>query len=259
MQLIANTSMLFTELPLADRLSAARDHGFDGVEIQFPEAADLEPLRAAIAATGMAVVLINVPRGTGDDVGLAALPDRQDDFRAAVGTCAEQATALSVRKVNILAGRPPPGADPVPCRSVLVENLRHAADLMGRIGVRVMVEPVNPIDVPGFFLTCLQDALDVLAEAAHPNLFLQFDLYHMGVTEPDLCAAIARAGPRIGHVQFADTPGRHEPGSGDTDFAAAFAALRATGYDGAVSAEYRPAGMTTDGLGWMDGIRRMIS
>lgn len=258
MRLIANISMLFTELPIARRLAAARAAGFDGVEIQFPEPANIAPLRAAIDTTGLPVVLINVPRGTGDEVGLAALPGREDDFRAAVATCAGQAAALSVRKVNVLAGRPPQDADPAQCRRVLIANLRHAADTMARIGVRVMVEPVNPRDVPGFFLTGLDAALDLLEEAAHPNLFVQFDFYHMAITEPDLCAAIARAGSRIGHVQFADTPGRHEPGSGTVDFAAALRALRETGYDGAVSAEYLPAGDTTSNLGWMPEFRKRL-
>lgn len=259
MQLIANLSMLFTEMPLAERLHAAHHGGFDGVEIQFPEDADIDPLRAAMDSTGLPIVLINVPRGVGDEVGLAALPGRQDDFRAAVATCARQAVALSVQKVNVLSGRPLPGADRDKCRRTLIDNLRHTADVMEKIGVKVMVEPVNPVDVPGFFLTDLQSALDVLAEADHPNLFVQFDFYHMAITEPDLCAAIAQAGQRIGHVQFADTNGRHEPGSGDIDFAAAFAALRKTGYDGAVSAEYRPAGTTTEGLGWMAGFRKMMA
>lgn len=259
MQLVANISMLFTELPLVRRLAAARACGFDGVEIQFPDASETEELRASSVATGMPIVLINVPRGTGDEVGLAALPDRQKDFRAAVARCAQQANALSVRKVNVLAGRPPADTDPALCRQVLIENLRHAADVMAKIDIRVMMEPVNPNDVPGFFLNSLQAALDVLAQAAHPNLFVQFDLYHMAITEPDLCAAISRAGPRIGHVQFADTNGRNEPGSGAIDFAAAFTALRQAGYNDVLSAEYRPAGETDAGLGWMEGFRKMIS
>ncbi|MFN4100900.1 MAG: hydroxypyruvate isomerase family protein [Pararhodobacter sp.] len=258
MQLVANISMLFGDLPLVERLAAARDAGFDAVEIQFPEASETEALRVASLGTGMPVVLINVPRGTGDEVGLAALPGRQSDFRAAVALCAQQAAALSVRKVNILAGRPPVEADPALCRQVLTDNLRHAADVMAGINVRVMVEPVNPVDVPGFFLASLQAALDVLDEATHPNLFLQFDFYHMAITEPDLGAAIARAAPRIGHVQFADTLGRHEPGSGDINFPAALRALRQTGYDDALSAEYRPAGDTRAGLGWMDDFRKAI-
>ena len=259
MQLISNISMLFTGLPLADRLAAARGCGFDGVEIQFPEARDIDPLRAAIDATGMPVVLINVPRGTGDEVGLAALPDRQDDFRAAVQVCAAQAAALSVQKVNVLSGRPAAGADLAQCRATLIENLRHTADVMGEIGVKVMVEPVNLIDVPGFFLTGLGAATGLLADAAHPNLFLQFDFYHMAITEPDLCAAIAEAAPWIGHVQFADTPGRHEPGTGQIDFSSALRVLCESGYTGSVSAEYRPTGETEAGLGWMNSFRKALA
>jgi len=144
------------------------------------------------------------------------------------------------------------------CMDCLVENLRRAGDLFGTIGVKVMVEPVNPVDVPGFFLSSLDAALEALDRADHPNLFLQFDFYHMAITEPDLVATIRRAGPRIGHVQFADTPGRHEPGTGTIDFARALAALKETGYVGAVSAEYRPKGETLAGLGWMKDFREMM-
>lgn len=259
MQLTANLSMLFGELPLAQRLDAARKAGFDAVEIQFPQETAIAPLQAAMAETGMPVVLINVPRGTGDEVGLPSLPGREGDFRAALVQCAAQARALGVRKVNVLAGRPPADADPADCRRALIANLRHAAEVMADIGVQVMVEPVNPQDVPGFFLSSLDAALSVLEEAGHPNLFLQFDLYHMAITEPDLCAALAQAGPRIGHVQFADTPGRHEPGTGRIDFAAALAALRATGYRDAVSAEYHPRAGTAEGLGWMTDFRKALA
>lgn len=259
MRLIANISMLFTQLPLAERLAAAQAAGFEAVEIQFPEAGDIAALQAAASNTGLPITLINVPRGPGDAVGLAALPGQEQAFRAAVATCAAHAEALGVRKVNVLAGRPAPDADPALCRQVLKDNLVHTAEVMEKIGVQVMVEPVNPMDVPGFFLTGLRPALELLTELSHPNLALQFDFYHMARTEPDLCAAIAQAGPHIGHVQFADTEGRHEPGTGDVAFAAAFAALRRTGYDDDVSAEYNPAGRTMDGLGWITDFKRMIT
>ncbi len=259
MQLTANLTLLFGDAPVAERLRAAHKAGFDAVEIQFPQDSDIAPLQAAMADTGLPVVLINVPRGVGDEIGLPALPGREAEFRAAVAHCAAQARALGVRKVNVLAGRPPADADPAACRRALIANLRHAGDVMGALGVQVMVEPVNPRDVPGFFLNALAPALSVLDEAAHPNLYLQFDLYHMAITEPDLCAALARAGPRIGHVQFADMPGRHEPGTGGIDFAAALAALRATGYRDAVSAEYHPGAGTEAGLGWMAGFRKALA
>lgn len=258
MHLSANLSMLFHEVPLPERMALASGAGFESVEIQFPDDAMVPALARASADLGLPVTLINVPRGVGDEVGMAALPGRQDDFRAAMQNCAAQARTLRVAKTNILSGRPPGGADRETCMACLTDNLRRAGDLFGAIGVKVMVEPVNPIDVPGFFLTSLNAALEALDRADHPNLYLQFDFYHMAITEPDLVAAIRRAGPRIGHVQFADTPGRHEPGTGTIVFAAAMAALKETGYQGAVSAEYRPKGETSAGLGWMKDFREMM-
>ncbi|PLS21383.1 hydroxypyruvate isomerase family protein [Neptunicoccus cionae] len=259
MKLIANISMMFTELPLPDRLAAAAQAGFEGVEIQFPAAEEVSEIAAASAACGMPVTLINVPRGTGDAVGLACLPDQQEAFRDAVQFCAKQAEALKVRKVNVLSGRPPEGASRAACMEVLKSNLLYTADAMSEIGVRVMIEPVNRTDVPGFFLTGLAEPLALLAELSHPNLALQFDFYHMAITEPDLTEAVRQAGARIGHVQFADTPGRHEPGTGSVDFAAALKTLGETGYDGEVSAEYNPANGTTAGLDWMPEFKRMLT
>lgn len=259
MRLIANVSMMFKEVPLIERLQAAQAAGFTGVEIQFPEAQDIAALKQASDECAMPVTLINVPRGTGDAVGLAALPDQVTEYRAAVQTCAAQAAALGVRKVNVLSGRPPENAAPADCRATLLRNLIHTADVMAAIDVRVMVEPVNLGDVPGFFLSGLENALALLDEIDHPNLFLQFDFYHMSITEPDLPAAIRRAGPRIGHIQFADTQGRNEPGTGTIDFTAAFKALRETGYDAEVSAEYNPRTTTAEGLEWMNEFKRMMA
>lgn len=258
MYLCANLSMMFTELPMAERFSAARDAGFDGVEIQFPDEEDIAALARARAEAGIRVALINVPRGGRDEAGLAALPGREAEFAAAVETCRRNARALGAAKVNILAGftRDAPHNA---CADTLTHNLRHAADAFASDGRRVMVEPVNPRDVPGFFLHGLDAGLAALDRADHPNLWLQFDLYHMAITEPDLLAAIARAGPRIGHVQFADSPGRQEPGTGGIDFVAALAALRATRYDDAVSAEYRPKGATEAGLGWLSRFRKALA
>lgn len=258
MQIISNVSMMFGEVPLPDRLFAAARAGFDGVEIQFPGIEETAALAQASRDSGMPISLINVDRGPGDSVGMACLPEARDAFRRAVDTCARQAERLAVRKVNVLAGRPAADADASACADVLRENLFHVAQVMQDIGVQTMVEPVNRTDVPGFFLSGLQSGLDAIAAVDHPNLHLQFDFYHMAITEPDLPAAIARAGGRIGHVQFADTPGRHEPGTGTTDFAAALAALAQAGYDDVVSAEYVPAGRTESGLGWLPSFREML-
>lgn len=257
-QLIANISMLFTDRPLPNRIEAAQKAGFDGVEIQFPPDEDIAALRKASETHEMPIVLINVPRGPGDAVGLAALPDQGTAYRDAVATCAAQARALKVDKVNVLSGRPDPDTPLSACRQALVENLRETADIMAQQGVRVMLEAVNRWDVPGFFVDNAALARDLIEAVNHPNLAMQFDLYHMARTETDLVAAIKHVGSRIGHVQFADTDGRHEPGTGKVDFAAAFAALRAVGYDDAISAEYVPRGPTEAGLGWMASFREYM-
>lgn len=257
MLLCANLSTMFTEYPMPDRFFVARDAGFDAVEIQFPDEHDLATLARARAGANIEVVLINVPRGRADEIGIAALPGREADFAKAVQICRRNAEALGVGKINVLAGRTG-AAPPEACAEVFDHNLRLAADAFGRDGRRVVVEPLNARDAPGFFLQGLAAGMAALDRADHPNLALQFDIYHMAITEPDLCAAITRAGARIGHVQFADTPGRHEPGSGTVDFKAALCALGATGYAGALSAEYTPLADTLGGLGWMAGMRRLI-
>jgi hydroxypyruvate isomerase len=260
MRLAANLSLMFTELPLPDRFAEAARAGFDGAEIQFPYDHPADVLADAARAAGIPVVLINVPAGdlAAGEVGLGALPGREAEFRDGVERCADYARALGAAKANVLAGRPGPDADPQACTATLAANLRRAADRLNPLGVRVTAEPVNPFDVPGFFLASLDAGLAALDRAAHPGVGLQFDLYHMARTEPDLPAAILRAGGRIAHVQFADHPGRHEPGTGGVDFHAALSALARAGYDGWVSAEYRPAGRTEDGLGWVPAFREAM-
>ncbi|MCX7684947.1 MAG: TIM barrel protein [Acetobacteraceae bacterium] len=261
MRIAANLSLMFTERPLPERFAAARAAGFEGVEIQFPYDHPAETLAAAARAAAMPVVLINIPAGdvAAGDIGLGAIPSRRAEFREGVARCLAYARSLAVRRVNLLAGRPGPEEDPAECRATLIENLRFAAAAFAPHGIRTMLEPVNPMDRPGFFLDRLAPAIAILSEAATPAAGLLFDLYHMARTEPDLVAAIGEAGRLIGHVQFADTPGRHEPGTGRIDFAAAFAALRRAGYADWVAAEYIPAGRTEEGLSWLPGVRAMLA
>lgn len=253
MYLAANLTMLFQEYPMEERFRAAAAAGFKYVEIQFPHFHPLEELQRAREAADVEVVLINVPAGNPErgEVGLAALPGREKDFREAVELCATYARGLGARKVNVLAGKPPVDLSADRIWRTLTENLRFAVERLGEEGLMVLTEPINPVDVPGVFLNCLEAGLEALERVAHPGLYLQFDLYHMGITEPDLLKAIARAGRAIGHVQFADHPGRHEPSSGSLDLLGALAALREVGYDDAIAAEYRPLGRTEDGLHWM--------
>ncbi len=257
MFLAANLSLMFNEVPLLDRFAAAKRFGFEAVEVQFPYAFELETLCRTREAAGVQVILINVPPGdtTADEVGLAALPGRESDFRAAVDQCALFAEKLRVRKVNVLSGKT---ARTEQAWQTLTNNLRHTASVFEPFGVAVQIEPLNREDHPDFFIGTLDEGLEALDRAHHPNLYLQFDLYRMARSEPDLVKAIHKAGTRIGHVQFADLPGRHEPGTGRIDFAAAIKALQAVGYDDCLAAEYTPMKDTEAGLTWLAEFNRLL-
>ncbi|MBI3707342.1 MAG: TIM barrel protein, partial [Proteobacteria bacterium] len=173
-------------------------------------------------------------------------------FRAGIDTARRYAERLGVTRVNLLAGVPPTGADAARCRYTLVENMRAAAKAMAEIGATVCLEAINTRTVPGFFVSRSQQAVDLIAAAGAANLALQYDLYHMQIMEGDLVPTLERLKQRIGHIQFADTPGRHEPGTGEINFANVFAALDRIAYDGWVAAEYNPLGTTRDSLGWFE-------
>lgn len=251
MPLAANLSMLFHELPLIERPEAAAAAGFDAVEIQFPYGAEAADLAARCARAGVEMVLINMPPGDlkNGDVGLTCLTGREDEFRAALESCFDYAETLGVSYVNSLSGRPPAGEFEAATQT-LIGNLRLAADRFAGIGVTVLVEPVNPGDVPGFLFNELEPALEAIAAVERENVKLLFDLYHMAQTEPSLPDAIRLAGSLIGHVQFADTPGRHQPGTGAIDFEGALKTLNEVGYSGRLSAEYWPTGPTAESLDW---------
>jgi hydroxypyruvate isomerase len=248
----ANISMLFTELPLAERFAAARAAGFTGVEMQMPYAEPATRLAAAAAAAGVAVALINVPPGDmmQGGPGLACVPGREGMFREALDRAVEYARALRPANVNVLAGRNPEGVSRDDCLRTLAANLRRAADAMAAIGVGVTTEAINDRDNPGFLLHTRAEALAAIDLAGDPRLRLQYDFYHMHIMGDDFARALATDVARIGHMQFADAPGRNEPGTGAIDFAAVFAAIDRSGYDGWVGAEYRPSGATADSLVW---------
>jgi hydroxypyruvate isomerase len=261
MQLVANLSLMFTEMPMLDRLAAARRAGFERVEIQFPYDYDIDDLVAARDEAGVEMVLINLPAGDREngEAGLTALPGRESDFRSAVDLGLDAARRLGVRKINALAGRPGEAPAALVARTAR-DNLTFAATKFAGIGAIVLVEPVNPIDVPGFYLNRLQAAVDLITLVDVDTVKLLFDLYHMEQTEPSLSAAIRACAPMIGHVQFADTPGRHEPGTGRIDFTAALRTLKDCGYDGHISAEYRSAsGRTADSLEWLDEFKPFMT
>ena len=250
----ANISMMFTEHDWLDRPAAAAANGFEAIEIQFPYDHPADEWRHAIGEARMAVSVLNIPVGDmlTDGPGLAATPGRQLEFRRAVEEAHDVAAQLQPRNVNVLTGFPEQaGHDRALCLATLAENLRMAADIMSDIGIGVVVEAANTVDRPGFFLSTSEQALEAIDRAGHKNLSLEHDLYHMDIMEGRLIERLEEIMPRIGHIQFADNPGRNEPGTGTIDFPAVFAAIDRLGYTGWVAAEYDPSGRTEDSLAWM--------
>ena len=249
----ANLSMLFTEAPFLDRFALAAHAGFAAVECQFPYEAPAAEIRARLDDLGLEMVLHNLPAGdwAAGDRGLACLPHRVDEFRAGVPRAIAYARALGVTRVNCLAGIAPPGADADTLYRTLVDNLRFAAHAFAAEGLQLLVEPINTFDIPGFLVSRTAQAVALLDEVGAPNAFVQYDAYHAQRMEGELAGTLARFLPRIAHVQVADNPGRHEPGTGEIRFAFLFAELGRLGYDGWIGCEYRPAGGTEAGLGWL--------
>ena len=250
----ANLSMLFTEVPLLERFGRAARAGFTAVELQFPYEQPAAVLREELVRHGLSMVLHNLPAGdwAAGDRGIAADPGRVAEFRAGVARALEYATTLQVPRLNCLAGKLPPGVSAADARATLVVNLRHAAAALHEAGLTLLIEPINRFDVPGFVLQRSDDALALMDEVGAPNLKLQYDVYHQQRTEGELAATIERLLPRIGHIQVADNPGRHEPGTGEIHWPYLFAHLDRIGYGGHVGCEYKPAAGTEAGLGWME-------
>jgi len=253
-QFSANLSMLFTEVPLLERFGRAARAGFTAVELQFPYEQPAAVLREELVRHGLTMVLHNLPAGDwgAGDRGIAADPGRVAEFRAGVARAIEYATTLQVPRLNCLAGKLPPGVSAANARATLVVNLRHAAAALHEAGLTLLIEPINRFDVPGFVLQRSDDAVQLMDEVGAPNLQLQYDVYHQQRTEGELAATIERLLPRIGHIQVADNPGRHEPGTGEIAWPFLFAHLDRIGYRGHVGCEYKPADGTEAGLGWME-------
>lgn len=254
----ANLSLLFGEVEFLDRFEAAAGAGFQAVEVQFPYEWPAEAIAARLRRHRLELVLVNLPAGDwgAGERGIACLPGREAEFRRGLEPAARYAAELGCRQVNCLAGIAPPGAAPEALRRTFVENLRLAAARLVEAGLRLNVEAVNTRDVPGFWLTGTAQAAGILDQVGAANLFIQLDAYHARAMGEDLAAAVQRFLPRVGHVQIADHPGRHEPGTGETDFAAFFDLLDRLGYPGWVGCEYKPLGRTEAGLGWLDRWRK---
>ncbi len=249
----ANLSFLYQDLPFLDRFDAAARDGFRAVEYMAPCAHPPAVIARALAQNGLTQALFNLPAGDWDrgERGIACLPDRVEDFRRGVALALDHAAALGCRRVNALAGIAPTGSDPARLTDTLVDNLRWAAPRCADAGVALLIEPINTRDMPGFLLSTTAQAEVILDRVGSDNLFLQYDIYHAQVMQGDLMPTFARLQDRIAHIQIADTPGRHEPGTGEINYPFVFAELDRLGYDGWVGCEYRPRAGTRAGLGWM--------
>ena len=248
----ANLTMLYNEVDFLDRFDAAAKSGFAGVEYLFPYAYPKEQLAERLAKNKLTQVLHNLPAGdwAGGERGIACHPERVVELQDGVGKAIDYAKALGCTQINCLAGIAPTGVASEKIRGTFVTNLRFAAEKLGAAGIKLLIEPVNTYDIPGFWLSRTQQALDVIRDVGSNNLYLQYDIYHMQRMEGELANTIKAYLPQIAHVQLADNPGRNEPGTGEINYRFLFGFIDSIGYDGWIGCEYKPKGKTIDGLVW---------
>lgn len=249
----ANLSTMFNEIPFIERFGAARAAGFDAVEFLFPYAFDPDEIVARLERFNLKLVLFNMPAGdwAKGERGMACDPRRIGEFQDGVAMALDYAEELGVHQLHCLAGKLHAAVTPVRAHETYVSNLRFAAAACAQRGVRLLIEPINTFDVPGYFLQHTRQAAAVIADVGAPNLFLQYDIYHMQRMEGELANTMRAHLPLIKHIQLADVPGRHEPGTGEINFPFLYQVLDSIGYDGWVGCEYTPQGDTVAGLGWM--------
>jgi hydroxypyruvate isomerase len=252
-RIAANLTMLFTEYPFLERFDRAAAAGFTGVEFLFPYTESVDDVYNALVRNDLAPVLFNLPAGdwSAGDRGIAADPDRSEEFRLGIFNALQYASIIQPEVINCLAGKVP---DAVAARPVLIDNLITAAEQLDGIGIRLTVEPVNTFDAPGFAIPTTDAARKIIAETGHDNIGLQFDIYHAFRMGEDYEGFIREHRSDIAHIQIADLPDRHEPGSGSVDWESLFRTIDDSGYPGWVSLEYIPAGKTEDGF---DLLRRL--
>ncbi|MGR2769245.1 hydroxypyruvate isomerase [Photobacterium ganghwense] len=253
----ANLSMLFTEHAFLDRFEAAAKAGFDGVEYLFPYDFPAEEIKARLSEYHLQQVLFNLPAGDWDagDRGIAVDPSRVQAFRDGVPKAIAYAKALGCSQVNCLAGIVPQGVSAQEAHRTFVDNLRFASQALEAEGIRLVIEAINTRDIPGFFLNTTEQGKAVIAEVGSTNLSLQYDIYHMQIMEGDLATTLTDNLVQIGHVQLADNPGRHEPGTGEINYPFVLSHLDSLGYEGWVGCEYKPKTTTLEGLNWLNQYR----
>jgi hydroxypyruvate isomerase len=252
MKISANLSYLFTEAPFLERFALAAEAGFSAVEFHFPYEFDLAVIAEVQLTSEMDIVLFNLPAGNwaAGERGIACHPTRISEFRRGVSEAIAYAKELSVPRLNCLAGIPPVGVGVDAAQQTLIDNVRWAAEQSAQAGIELLIEPLNTRDTPGFLIATSAQALALIDAVNHPNVRLQLDLYHEQIMAGDLTHTLRRHLARIGHIQFADAPDRHEPGTGELNFAHLFGELTRLGYDGYLGAEYRPLTTTAASLHW---------
>jgi hydroxypyruvate isomerase len=251
-RLAANLTMMFNEVDFLDRFEAASRAGFKGVEYLFPYPYQKEQLVERLQRNDLTQVLHNLPAGdwAAGERGIACLPDRVDEFQEGVGRAIEYATALGCKQLNCLSGIAPKGVGTEKVQQTFVDNLKFAADKLGKANIRLVIEAVNQRDVPGFHLRDTRHVLETLAAVDSSNAWILYDIYHMQIMEGNLAPTIEKNRARIAHMQLADNPGRHEPGTGEINYPFLFAFIDKLGWQGWIGCEYKPETSTVAGLGW---------
>jgi hydroxypyruvate isomerase len=248
----ANLSMMFQEVAFLDRFEAAAAAGFRAVEYLFPYEVPAAEIAKRLKQHGLVQALFNLPPGdwAAGERGLAALPGREADFMAGAERALGYALETGCKHLHVMAGLWPAGRDKSAGKPVYVANLRRAADLARPHGIKLLIEPINLRDIPGYFLNTSGQAIDIIDQVERDNVKLQLDLYHCQIMEGDLAVHIRRLHGRYAHVQIAGVPERHEPDRGEINYAYLFELFDEVGYDGWIGCEYRPAAGTLAGLGW---------
>ena len=251
-KLAANLSTLFIERPFLERFGAAARAGFGAVEYQYPYEWNAQDIAAAARDAGIPVILHNMPPGDPQrgERGTACLPGREARFREDLERAIDYARAVRCTSLHLMAGVMAPGAERGAYHAAYVGNLRHAAKRLGELGMRLLIEPLSEKTVAHCFLRSSAQAVQVLDEIAANNALLQYDLFHMQLMEGNLAATVQRLLPRIGHIQLADAPDRHEPGTGEINFDFMLHHIDRVGYSGWIGCEYNPLGDTLEGLKW---------